>query len=79
MLKTQADVHEIDFIERCFFAMLRITLLLIDNSHFETASLSWSHVHRALSVVNDDARIWYLTTASEDHWNVRTSVKPPRI
>ena len=35
-------------------------------------NLSWSHVRRVLSVVNSDARIWYLTTASEDRWDVRT-------
>lgn len=35
-------------------------------------NLSWSHVRRVLSVPNNEARLWYLLTASEDRWDVRT-------
>ena len=34
-------------------------------------NLGWSHVRRVLSVVNPEARIWYLKAASENIWSVR--------
>ena len=49
-------------------------LLLTDSQIVHTCvhNLSWSHVRRVLSVPNNEARLWYLLTASEDRWDVRT-------
>ena len=33
-------------------------------------NLEWTHVRRILSVANPDARLWYLTAASENIFNV---------
>lgn len=35
-------------------------------------NLNWTHIRRLLSVVNDEARLWYLNTASRDRWSTRT-------
>ena len=35
-------------------------------------NLHWSHIHRILSVDNEVAARWYLTTASQEMWSVRT-------
>ncbi len=35
-------------------------------------NLHWSHIHRILSIDNETAAIWYLTTASQEMWSVRT-------
>ena len=34
-------------------------------------NLEWSHFRRVLSVVNPEARLWYLQNASKQMWNVR--------
>lgn len=34
-------------------------------------NLEWTHIRRILSVTNPDARLWYLTTASENIWSTR--------
>lgn len=34
-------------------------------------NLEWTHVRRILSVTNPDARLWYLTSASENMWSTR--------
>ena len=34
-------------------------------------NLEWSHVRRVLSVTNPEARLWYLTAASENMWSTR--------
>ena len=34
-------------------------------------NLDWSHFRRVLSVVNPDARLWYLENASRNMWSVR--------
>lgn len=34
-------------------------------------NLEWSHFRRVLSVVNPDARLWYLENASRNMWSVR--------
>ncbi len=34
-------------------------------------NLEWTHVRRILSVANPDARLWYLTAASENMWSTR--------
>ena len=34
-------------------------------------NLEWSHFRRVLSVVNPEARLWYLQNASKNMWNVR--------
>ena len=36
-------------------------------------NLEWSHVRRVLSVTNPEARLWYLTSASENMWSTRDS------
>lgn len=35
-------------------------------------NLSWSHYRALLSVINDDARYWYVQEASREMWSVRT-------
>lgn len=35
-------------------------------------NLHWSHIHRILSVDNEVAARWYITTASQEMWSVRT-------
>lgn len=35
-------------------------------------NLHWSHIHRILSVDNEVAAHWYLETASQEMWSVRT-------
>ena len=35
-------------------------------------NLNWSHIRRILSVSNPDAREWYLKTAADDMWSVKT-------
>lgn len=35
-------------------------------------NLHWSHIHRILSIDNQVAARWYLTTAAEQMWSVRT-------
>ena len=35
-------------------------------------NLHWSHIHRILSIDNETAARWYLTTASQEMWSVRT-------
>ncbi len=34
-------------------------------------NIEWTHVRRILSVANPDARLWYLTAASENMWSTR--------
>jgi predicted nuclease of restriction endonuclease-like (RecB) superfamily len=34
-------------------------------------NLDWTHIRRVLSVSNPDARLWYLTAASENMWSTR--------
>jgi predicted nuclease of restriction endonuclease-like (RecB) superfamily len=34
-------------------------------------NLEWTHVRRVLSVINPEARLWYLTSASENMWSTR--------
>ena len=34
-------------------------------------NLEWTHVRRVLSVSDPDARLWYLSAASENMWNTR--------
>lgn len=34
-------------------------------------NLDWSHIRRVLSVVNPEARLWYLDNASRNMWSVR--------
>ncbi|PJG82393.1 DUF1016 domain-containing protein [Caviibacterium pharyngocola] len=36
------------------------------------AKLSWSHFQRTLKLTNENARLYYLTEAAENHWSVRT-------
>lgn len=40
--------------------------------HTRVQNLSWSHIRRVLSVSNPEAREWYLKTAAEDMWSVKT-------
>lgn len=34
-------------------------------------NLEWTHIRRILSVTNPEARLWYLTEASENMWSTR--------
>lgn len=40
--------------------------------HTRVQNLTWSHIRRVLSVSNADARAWYLNSAAEENWSVRT-------
>ena len=40
--------------------------------HTRVQNLSWSHIRRILSVSSPEAREWYLKTAAEDMWSVKT-------
>lgn len=40
--------------------------------HTRVQNLSWSHIRRILSVSNPEARDWYIKTAAEDMWSVKT-------
>lgn len=40
--------------------------------HTRVQNLTWSHIRRVLSVSNPEARVWYLNSAADEHWSVRT-------
>lgn len=40
--------------------------------HTRVQNLTWSHIRRVLSVSNPEARVWYLNSAAEENWSVRT-------
>ena len=40
--------------------------------HTHVQNLNWSHIRRILSVSNPEAREWYLKTAADDMWSVKT-------
>lgn len=40
--------------------------------HMRVQNLNWSHIRRVLSVSDPKAREWYLKTAAEDMWSVKT-------
>lgn len=40
--------------------------------HTHVQNLNWSHIRRLLSVSNPEARDWYLRTAANDMWSVKT-------
>ena len=40
--------------------------------HTRVQNLNWSHIRRILSVSSPEAREWYLKTAAEDMWSVKT-------
>ena len=40
--------------------------------HTRVQNLNWSHIRRILSVSNPKAREWYLKTAADDMWSVKT-------
>ena len=40
--------------------------------HTHVQNLNWSHIRRILSVSNPEARNWYLKTAANDMWSVKT-------
>ena len=44
----------------------------IEILHTRVQNLNWSHIRRLLSVSNPEAREWYLKTAAEDMWSVKT-------
>ena len=45
--------------------------------HTRVQNLNWSHIRRILSVSNPDAREWYLKTAADDMWSVKTLDRNP--
>lgn len=40
--------------------------------HTRVPNLNWSHYRTLLSVIDDDARYWYVQEASREMWSVRT-------
>ena len=40
--------------------------------HTHVQNLNWAHIRRILSVSNPKAREWYLKTAADDMWSVKT-------
>ena len=44
----------------------------LDILHTRVQNLNWSHIRRILSVSNPEAREWYLKTAADDMWSVKT-------
>ena len=40
--------------------------------HTRVQNLTWSHIRRILSVGSPEAREWYLKTAADDMWSVKT-------
>lgn len=40
--------------------------------HTRVQNLNWSHIRRLLSVSNHEAREWYMKTAADDMWSVKT-------
>lgn len=40
--------------------------------HTRVQNLNWSHIRRLLSVSNHEAREWYIKTAADDMWSVKT-------
>lgn len=40
--------------------------------HTRVQNLNWSHIRRILSVSSPEAREWYLKTAADDMWSVKT-------
>ena len=54
---------------KCHLRLLNILFNKIVNTRVH--NLDWSHFRRVLSVVNPDARLWYLENASKNMWSVR--------
>ena len=55
-----------------YYRKFYLTFNDIEILHTRVQNLNWSHIRRLLSVNNSEAREWYLKTASEDMWSVKT-------
>lgn len=55
-----------------YFRKFYLTVSDIKILQTRLQNLHWSHIHRILSVDNEVAARWYLTTASQEMWSVRT-------
>lgn len=53
---------------RKFYLEFKDTKIL----HTRVQNLNWSHIRRLLSVSNHEAREWYMKTAADDMWSVKT-------
>ena len=55
-----------------YYRKFYLTFSDIEILHTRVQNLNWSHIRRLLSVNNPEAREWYLKTAAEDMWSVKT-------
>ena len=55
-----------------YYHKFYLTFNDIEILHTRVQNLNWSHIRRLLSVNNPEAREWYLKTAAEDMWSVKT-------
>lgn len=55
-----------------YFRQLYLTFRDWEILHTHVQNLTWSHLRRILSVSDEKARLWYLTTANTDMWSVGT-------
>ena len=55
-----------------YYRKFYLTFNNIEILHTRVQNLNWSHIRRLLSVNNPEAREWYLKTAAEDMWSVKT-------
>jgi predicted nuclease of restriction endonuclease-like (RecB) superfamily len=55
-----------------YYRKFYLTFNDIEILHTRVQNLNWSHIRRLLSVNNPEAREWYLKTAAEDMWSVKT-------
>ena len=55
-----------------YFRKFYLTIPDIKILQTRLQNLHWSHIHRILSVDSDVAARWYLLTASQEMWSVRT-------
>ena len=56
-----------------YYRKFYLTFNDIEILHTRVQNLNWSHIRRLLSVNNPEAREWYLKTAAEDMWSVKTT------
>ena len=55
-----------------YYRKFYLTFNDIEILHTRVQNLNWSHIRRLLSVNSPEAREWYLKTAAEDMWSVKT-------
>ena len=55
-----------------YYRQFYLTFNDLEILHTRVQNLTWSHIRRLLSVVDEESRNWYLMRASEDMWSVKT-------